>query len=312
MQEKPYELDTILRLFLTGITAGDGLGFSRAMLFLTDQDGVLRGTAAIGPLTQPQAQEVWERFEHGGASLTHDLDFLLRQAAEFSDWIDEAKFCEYSPLSSAIQRLSLPINPAAGAPAESVIKTETVMVANGQEDPFRETIWQLMKPDDVKYPFASVPLVGKHTKRIGSLVVDNRFLWKEREIDPEDIEGLEAFARLLALSIENVYLQQKLTEEQKIESWREATASISHTMGTLLFEVQGDVKEVATHLCESHEDVWKDVEPMFRELYHGITKAERVLWDFRTFAAPTRLDLERVDFRQIVQSIRRGTAGLSR
>ena len=30
LQLRPYELDTIFRLFLTGITAGEGLGFSRA------------------------------------------------------------------------------------------------------------------------------------------------------------------------------------------------------------------------------------------------------------------------------------------
>jgi GAF domain-containing protein len=306
VQEKPYELDTILRLFLTGITAGDGLGFSRAMVFLADQDSVLRGRAAIGPLTEEQAKEVWESFEYGQASVTRDFDALLRQAAQFSDGINEGKLCEYSPLSSVIQRLSLPIDSGEGALAESMIKAETVTVKYGQIDPFRGKIWRLAKLDNVLYPFASVPLVGKHMPQIGALVVDNRFLWKERKIDPEDIEGLEAFARQLALSIENVYLRQKLTEEQKLESWREATASIAHSMGTLLFEVQGDVKDVATRLCTCHENVWRDVEPMFHELYHGITMAERVLWDFRTFAAPTRLDLERVDFRQIVKDVFEG------
>jgi hypothetical protein len=53
------DLDTRLRLLLTGITSGYGLGFSRAMLFLKDSDH-LRGRLAIGPLSREEANRIWE------------------------------------------------------------------------------------------------------------------------------------------------------------------------------------------------------------------------------------------------------------
>ena len=126
VQENPYDLDTILRLYLTGITAGAGLGFGRAMLFLADQEGLLRGEAAIGAVTQQQAQAVWNRFGQKEPFLTVDLDSLLQEAERFSDEIREGKVGEYSPLGSAIRQLSLPIDQTVGAAAECLLHGRTV------------------------------------------------------------------------------------------------------------------------------------------------------------------------------------------
>ena len=239
VQGNPYELDTILRLFLTGITAGDGLGFSRAMLFLVDKDGhTLRGKSAIGPVTERQAKDVWERFEYGGSPSATGLDFLLRQAEQFSDEIKEQKVSEYSPLSIAIRRKSLPVEYSAGAPAECLLKCKSITIAHNQDDPFRVILASITQPNNMLHAFTAVPLVG-HTGRIGVLVVDNRFLWKEQAIDAEDIAGLEAFAGLLALSIENARLQEKLVEEQRLKNWRDVTADIAHTVGTRLSAIKG-------------------------------------------------------------------------
>ncbi len=300
VQGSPYELETIFRLFLTGITAGDGLGFSRAMLFLADKDGhTLRGESAVGPITEQQAQDVWERFEKRRASPIPNLLSLLEEAEEFSEEIKKGRICEYSPLSNVIRHLSLPMDLSAGAVAKCLLHGKTVTVGYDKDDPFRRMLGQITKPDNVLHPFAAVPLIGKPGP-IGVLVVDNRFLWKERAIDAEDIAGLEAFAGLLALSIENVRLQQKVTEEQRVEHWKEVTARIAHTMGTLLFEVHGDVKELSSRLCTLHAGVSKDVEPLLEELNNGISRAEKVLWDLRTFAIPSALELEEVDLRRVV------------
>src|SRR5713101_220451 len=118
-------------------------------------------------------------------------------------------FFEYSPLTSAIRQLSFAIGPTAGAPGECLLTGKSVTVAYDKADPFRKLLDLVTEPDDKLYPFTAVPLVGKQIRQIGVLVVDNRFLWKEREIDAEDVAGLEAFAGLFALSIENVRLQQR-------------------------------------------------------------------------------------------------------
>ena len=136
------------------------------------------------------------------------------------------------------------------------------------------------------------------------LVVDNRFLRTEEEIDDEDIAGLEAFAGLLALSIENVRLQESLAEEQKVENWREVTGSIAHTVGTLLFGVKGDMKQLRNHMSASWKgDLRPELETLFDELSNGISSAEKVLFDFRTFAIPTPLEREQVDLRLVLQDV---------
>jgi hypothetical protein len=256
------------------------------MLFFAEE-GILRGEAAIGAVTQQQAQAVWDRFEQIGSTSTSDLGSLLQEAEQISEGIKGGKVVEYSPLGDAIRRLSFPIDRSAGAAAECLLHEKTVVVRYNQGDPFRRVLEQVTEPHDVLYPFASVPLVGKQTRQIDALVVDNRFLWKEKTIDPEDIAGLEAFARLLSLSIDNIRLQERLNEEQRVEHWKEVTARIAHTMGTLLFEVHGDVKELSSRLCTLHAGVSKDVEPLLEELNNGISRAEKVLWDLRTFAIPS-------------------------
>ena len=304
VQANPYELGTVLRLFLTGITAGDGLGFSRAMVFLVDKDGqTLRGESAIGPVTEQQAKDGWERFEYGLPFYTSGLDFLLRQAEQFSGEIKEQKVSEDSPLSIAIRRESFSIDHMTGALAECFLTGKTITVEHDQPDPFRAALGRITQPDKVLHAFTAVPLVGKHTGRIGALVVDNRFLWKESAIDTEQIAGLEAFAGLLALSLENARLQQRLTEEQRVENWKEVTGSIAHSVGTLLFEVKGDVKELSYHLRELNEGIWRDVGNRLDELNNGISMAEKVLWNFRTFASPAPLEREHVDLRQIVKGV---------
>jgi diguanylate cyclase (GGDEF)-like protein len=56
---------------LTAVTAGVGLGFNRAMLFLTAPDAhdVLRGRMALGPADDEEADRVWRAIEAGQADL---------------------------------------------------------------------------------------------------------------------------------------------------------------------------------------------------------------------------------------------------
>lgn len=300
VQGNPYELDMILRLFLTGITAGDGLGFSRAMLFLTNEEGhTLRGESGIGPVTEQQAKDVWEKFEHGDSPLPSGLDYLLQQAEESSDETNGS-----SPLNIAIQRETLLIDYAAGAPAECLLNGKTVTIEHDQRDPFREILGSITHPNNVLQAFTAVPLIGKHIGRIGALVVDNRFLWKEGEIDAEDIAGLEAFAGLLALSIENVRLWQKVTEEQRLENWKEITADIAHTVGTRISAIKGTVTRLRSLIeVSAIGDATMEMQALLERLSLGISKAETVLLEFRTYAASGQLQTKQLDLVGILKEI---------
>ena len=56
------ELDKLLRMVLTAVTMGNGLGFNRAILFLIDEDkDTLKGAMGVGPVSQMEAGQIWER-----------------------------------------------------------------------------------------------------------------------------------------------------------------------------------------------------------------------------------------------------------
>jgi GAF domain-containing protein len=101
------------------------------------------------------------------------------------------------------------IHTAQGAPAESLLAGTRVLVGYGQDDPFRKIMDQLADPNDLKQAFVCVPLIGRRTKKIGVLVADNRFLESERTVDEESQAGLEAFAGLMAMTIENAQLRER-------------------------------------------------------------------------------------------------------
>jgi len=300
LQTNPYDMDTILRLFLTGITAGSGLGFSRAMIFLTDSDNqVLRGERAVGAVEKNEAETVWNGFRKEELSPPLDLKSLLQKVVASAG---DAADLTPSPLDEAVRKLSFPLDASAGAAAQCFALQKTVTKAYDEDDPLRAILNQVTRPNDVRQAFAALPLIGKHTGNIGVLIVDNRFLWKERVIDEEDIAGLEAFARLLALTLDNIRLQRS-TVEQEMGTWKRVTGSIAHTVGTLLFEVRGDVKEIATRLHQADQNAWQEVQGLVKELSSGINKAEKVLWDLRTFSSPTQLDLMHADLRAIVEEV---------
>src|SRR3989338_952847 len=57
-------LDEMLYIILTAVTAHDGLGFNRAMLFLVNEkDNALEGKMSIGPDTGEEANKIWKQIE---------------------------------------------------------------------------------------------------------------------------------------------------------------------------------------------------------------------------------------------------------
>src|SRR5208283_4895414 len=69
------ELDKLLRMVLTAVTIGDGLGFNRALLFLLDEDRmVLKGAMGVGPSSNEEAWEIWSKLSFEQKSLHAFMD----------------------------------------------------------------------------------------------------------------------------------------------------------------------------------------------------------------------------------------------
>ena len=78
-----FDVDTSLRILLTGLTSGDGLGFNRAAVYLYDE--IRRrfvGSRAIGPASAEEAHRIWEAIEIEGRTLDQIIASASRQEGQ--------------------------------------------------------------------------------------------------------------------------------------------------------------------------------------------------------------------------------------
>lgn len=201
-----YDVDTVLRLLLIGVTAGEGIGFSRAMLFLVDErQARLQGEMAIGAQSRAEADAIWQRLrQEANKLLVSDdpLSALLDQAEVFSLAVRHGE-ADDGPLSLAVKQKVIPLEECRGVLEEG----RPVIIAHNQPGPLRKVIRQVTLSDNLDCAFACVPLVGRGRAPLGILIVDNRFLPHEREIDQAYTNTLETFASVAAMSIENARLR---------------------------------------------------------------------------------------------------------
>lgn len=81
LSRESLELEAVCYAALTGVTAGVGLGFNRAMLFFADPGPpvVLEGVAAVGPADRDEADQVWKSIEQAEPDLRTLYEAGLRQ-----------------------------------------------------------------------------------------------------------------------------------------------------------------------------------------------------------------------------------------
>jgi len=186
------ELDKLLKMVLTVVTMGDGLGFNRAILFLVDKtNNILKGEMGVGPASPEEAKTIWLSME--GKSLGVIIEEI-----------------ENSPviLDSHLDKLSHEINISLD---EECILTQSIRdkrpfnVHNAKAEP-RVTPYliQMLGAES----FGIVPLISRD-KVIGLIWVDN--LFTGRPIKDEDIHFLMGFSSHIASAIENARLFENVS-----------------------------------------------------------------------------------------------------
>ena len=307
IQDVHYHLDTILRMLLTGITAGEGAGFSRAMLFLMSEDKtLLEGRMAIGSLTHPEAEQIWAELTYPEKS-GMDKDAILARLLDRVEVSSEAIIGEKQndqPLSLRVQELTFPIDKDNGVLVKCLQDGKVIPVRCNEPNPFRSILETTAQPDEEQsHAFVCIPLIGKGQSAIGVLVVDNRYLPSEREINEDLISILEAFAVMMAMSIENAHLQAQLTEEQRQMTWKELTAKVAHIIGTRITIIHGEVSWLREALEEKPELLSPEMKEYLQGLTNGISKAQVVLREFRQFASPLEMKPQKIDLVKLITTV---------
>jgi PAS domain S-box-containing protein len=214
-------LDNILHVVLTGVTAGYGLGFNRAALLLLEIGSAqLVGQMGIGHLSELQAHLDWEG---------DPLDFEQYLAQLKRGVLSE------TPISKRIPGLRLavaatPIDPFSRA----ILERRAVVIMQDDLDALPGSFVEAFEP---ALPLIVVPLMTRD-EVIGILVADNKFTCSP--ITQENAETLLTFANTAAIAIDKTRLfweTQKAWE--RLRSFYEASNALvsSHDPELILQDI---------------------------------------------------------------------------
>jgi len=205
------DLNKLLRIILTGVTLGDGFGFNRAFLFLIDREQKnLIGRMAIGPGSEEEAWRIWGEIQQKNYSLE---EFLSSEKVEGEG--------QYTTLDEKIKKIVIPIIPEKviskcledGIPRNVDLAGEQKQFEINYFNNYFITDKNLIDKelsDYIDYPkFCVLPLISR-TKKVGILVVDNKY--NKREIKYDDIKFLLMLSQFAASSIRNTIIYNDLKD----------------------------------------------------------------------------------------------------
>lgn len=191
------DFNKLLRMILTVITMGEGLGFNRAVLFLVDEESdALKGVMAVGPSSYEEAWQIWSGMAREKKSLFEVLDELNKREFEEDSFLD--RLC---------RNISIPLKD--NTPIVRAVRERKIF---NIKDTHKEESDPVIIQQLGSFAYAIIPLVSKD-KAIGAVWVDN--LYTRKPITEQDIHFLKGFADQVAGAIENAWIFDKIEKAEK-------------------------------------------------------------------------------------------------
>jgi PAS domain S-box-containing protein len=185
------DLDKIVHVVLTGVTAGYGLSFNRAAVFLLDErQENLIGRMGIGHLDEAKAHQDWEE----------DLQKGLFDFGQYLKALEEGALPP-TPVGERVRRLRLPVRIEEPDLFSQVVLDRRYMLPTQSElDQLPSSFSEAFEP---ALSLVVVPLIARN-QVIGLLVADTKFT--RSPITAEDVDLLLTYANTAAIAIDNTQL----------------------------------------------------------------------------------------------------------
>lgn len=195
-------LDEILYIILTCITAKEGLGFNRAMLFLADEEqNALVGKMGIGPHTGEAGRRIWEEIEREGKNL-EDFIAAYEHLQQEKNW----------QLNNIVRSIKIPLNNSDDIINMTFLEGMPFEVTTDlQHSKVNKELRHKLQLND----FVCVPLKGRG-KNLGVIIVDN--FVTQKPITRDEIRMLMMFISQAGLAIENSQLYEELLQLAQTDS----------------------------------------------------------------------------------------------
>jgi len=244
--QRTLTLDDLLRVILSCVTVGRGLGFNRAILFLINEStGLLQGMIGMGPDSPEQAGQIWSSLS---SQPSEDLvPWLVHRdpyAIERSQFNRHAKSLRFEVAGAAASTI-----------LKRVVKERVTVNVRGPQDldaadsPLRDALgteW-----------FAIAPLVARDAT-LGAIVVDNKY--NLNAITDPDIRLLGRFAAPAAWAIDNVRLferwasankqllnlESQMARVERMSTLGELAALLAHEIKNPLVSIGGFARRLAS------------------------------------------------------------------
>lgn len=190
--QSTMEVGKLLHIILTAITAGYGLGFNRALLFLIDEnDSLLKGQVGIGSMSENEGIAIWNRVVSRRMNLGDFID--LKHEAQFHD----------NKLIHLLRGIEIPLQSSSHIFQQALTERKPFIVQD--IDP-ADSVQRLLAETFQMSSFAVVPMLIQG-KMIGVIVVDNNV--NHQPIDVEEIDSIIPLAAQASVAIENSRLYER-------------------------------------------------------------------------------------------------------
>jgi len=295
--QESLDLTRILRIILTAVTAGSGLGFNRAILFLIT-DGKLKARLAVGVSSWEEAGRLWPRVAS------------LNGLQEVIDHVLSEELHERTHVQDIAEGWTIPLE-----------EGDNVLVQCVQD--FASRIWPHpeMPADGVaarlsSENFAVVPLCHGG-EGIGVILADN--VVTHRPIDKHALRLLRLLANEASYAISNARLYESLLEHaanlraaneqmraqqelviqgQNLAALGEIAESISHEMRSPLVPIGGFARTMRRELPDDSKFA-----PMLDTIIREVGRLEQVLSSVIALARPPLPVLGPVSLETIVEDV---------
>jgi PAS domain S-box-containing protein len=305
-----YRLDDILRMILIAITAGEGLRFNRAFLFLMDeQEQNLYGHLAIGPANEAEAHRIWSALQDHFRSLKE----IVKQFEINLQGSDHQ-------INEIVQRVSIPVENKENVLIMTLENRRVYYVRHGKIsdtvkynfDVKDSNLFEILGTDT----FVVVPLVTKQ-ESMGVIVADNQIT--KKDITEEEIESLKLFANQASMAIENARLYKnledriqelqeayrkleenanRLVKAERLATIGEMSAKVAHEIRNPLVSIGGFARLMEKKLPENSE-----LKNYTSIVSSQVSNLESILNNILVIANPKTPKRSKVDIHQVLQQV---------
>ena len=236
-----HQIDRLLHLILTCVTAGTALGFNRARLFLVDKNrNIVYGKMAVGPSSLEEANKIWSEI----ANKYEILEDLIKASGD--------NYRDDTPLHMITRLMAYSLTDEREIIVSCIRNKKPILEKDAFNNPnINKNFVNMIDVNE----FVCVPLMVKD-EVIGVICADN--IYSRKPITDEHVQLLSTFANHAALAIESAdaykelaekVIQLKDTQERLIRSERLAVignmaAYVAHEIRNPLVTIGGFARTI--------------------------------------------------------------------